>query len=260
MSNPIDKYINKIICGDCLDVLKDFPDGCVKLTVTSPPYNVGANNCPNRKNQKYADAIDDMDAEEYLLFLSNRLMEMIRVSHYVFFNTQSLSNNRKILIRLKYMFRDDYKDEIYWAKTNPAPCINKGCLSSAVENIWIFSKEDNDKRSFDGQSWQGVFNNIIYTPAFNYNKYRLSNNACFPVDVPLYCLGLVEGADTILDPFCGSGTTCVAAKMLGRRYIGIDISSDYCNIARQRLEAVDTGVPVKEQRKGQGALFPKDNQ
>jgi len=59
----------------------------------------------------------------------------------------------------------------------------------------------------------------------------------------------------ILDPFCGSGTTCVAAKMLGRRYIGIDISEKYCQIARQRLEAVDTGVPVKEQQRGQLALF-----
>ena len=62
--------------------------------------------------------------------------------------------------------------------------------------------------------------------------------------------------DLILDPFCGSGTTCVAAKKLGRRYIGIDISEEYCQIARERLEAVDTGVPVKEARQGQGALFP----
>ena len=61
--------------------------------------------------------------------------------------------------------------------------------------------------------------------------------------------------DVVLDIFSGSGTTCVAAKMLGRRYIGIDISEEYCNIARQRLEAVDTGVPVKEAQKGQGALF-----
>jgi len=62
--------------------------------------------------------------------------------------------------------------------------------------------------------------------------------------------------DLILDPFCGSGTTCVAAKMLGRNYIGIDISEEYCEIARQRVRTVETGVPVAEQKRGQMPLFP----
>ena len=82
-----------------------------------------------------------------------------------------------------------------------------------------------------------------------------------PAEKPLSLIGRLaqkHDADLILDPFCGSGTTCVAAKMLGRRYIGIDISEEYCQIARQRLEAVETGVPVKEQNKGQMALFPKE--
>ena len=67
--------------------------------------------------------------------------------------------------------------------------------------------------------------------------------------------GSVKPSDIILDPFCGSGTTCVAAKMLGRSYIGIDISDEYCQIARERIRAVDTGVPVKEARAGQIGLF-----
>ena len=61
--------------------------------------------------------------------------------------------------------------------------------------------------------------------------------------------------ELVVDIFSGSGTTCKMASKLGRRYIGIDISEEYCQIARQRLEAVDTGVPVKEQRKGQMAMF-----
>lgn len=59
----------------------------------------------------------------------------------------------------------------------------------------------------------------------------------------------------VLDCFCGTGATCKAAQNLGRRYIGIEISESYCETARQRLQAVDTGVPVKEQRAGQLALF-----
>ena len=71
-----------------------------------------------------------------------------------------------------------------------------------------------------------------------------------------WCIDKAKAKGIILDPFCGSGTTCVAAKMMGRNYIGIDISEEYCEIARERLKAIDTGVPVKEARAGQQPLFP----
>jgi len=68
-------------------------------------------------------------------------------------------------------------------------------------------------------------------------------------------LTMTPTGGTVLDPFMGSGTTGKAAQNTGRRYIGIDISEEYCEIARQRLRAVDTGVSVKEQNIGQMAMF-----
>jgi len=87
------------------------------------------------------------------------------------------------------------------------------------------------------------------------NAERCGHPTQKPLRVMLWSLSFFPAAELIIDPFCGSGTTCVAAKMLGRRYIGIEISSDYVAIARERLAAVDTGVPVKEARAGQMALF-----
>jgi site-specific DNA-methyltransferase (adenine-specific) len=76
-----------------------------------------------------------------------------------------------------------------------------------------------------------------------------------PIDLIVTLLGVTPPDTLIVDPFCGIGTTCRAAQLTGRRFIGIDISEQYCQIARERLKAVETGVPVKEARQGQKALF-----
>jgi len=91
---------------------------------------------------------------------------------------------------------------------------------------------------------------------FGQNRERIDHPCPRPLEQVAYVVELASVADSlVLDPFCGSGTTCVAAKMLGRRFIGIDISLEYCDIARSRLRAVDTGVPVKEAKAGQLPLF-----
>ena len=131
-----------------------------------------------------------------------------------------------------------------WEKTNP-PVINGQYLWLSAVEFCVYGKHPN-----------AVFNLHCQSPVW---RGPITRNRTHPTEKPLWLmLKIIEASsspnDLILDPFCGSGTTCVAAKMLGRRYIGIDISEKYCEIARQRLEAVDTGVPVKEQRAGQMAL------
>ena len=201
---------NQIICGDCLSVMKDWPDNCVDLVLTDPPY-------------------PDYHQEEFCF-------------------------DWKLITQLDYI---DCKQILFWTAKQSLP------LTYTAIHIW-------DKKVGCGSWYERIFERKGSNEYKVYRHYLINSEVAasytgdtftgHPSQKPLkLMLELVvdysKPNDLILDPFCGSGTTCVAAKMLGRRYIGIDISQKYVDIARMRLKAVDTGVPVKEQLKGQGALF-----
>lgn len=76
--------------------------------------------------------------------------------------------------------------------------------------------------------------NVIHMATECYNQ---QHSAVFPVALPEWFIKLfTEAGDMVLDPFAGSGTTCVAAKRLERNYLGIDINPEYCELARERIE------------------------
>lgn len=207
--------INEIICGNCLEVMKDWPDNCVDLVLTDPPYGVNFQN--NEWDKEIPDWID---------------------------NGVRVGIGTIIITGITTMW--DY----------PRP-------------KWVccwYRPASNSRSKLGGFShWSPI---LIYgihkfnVDTINLHAIQHAYYKGFPHPSPkplALMVWLVEQAtkegDLILDPFCGSGTTCVAAKLLGRNYIGIDISEEYCEIARQRIKAVETGVPVKEQRQGQMALF-----
>lgn len=228
----MDLPINQIVCGDCLEIMADWPDNCVDLVLTDPPYGV-------RKKE-------DWDAWEYFinnlnywldgcLFLSPRTIWFCadKMMPYVLYSREDVFHRLLIWNKPKgSQFAGAMHDNIWYS----------------LEPILVFGEPmplDKNK----GYSYA----------TFDYRtieKKRFGHPTTKPLGLMVKLIEFYSNPnDLILDPFCGSGTTCVAAKLLGRNYIGIDISSDYCQIARQRLEAVDTGVPVKEQRKGQMGLF-----
>jgi DNA modification methylase len=213
--------LNEIIQGDCLDVLKDFSDGSVDLVLTDPPYGIGWNTNYSRFSRGTADKtpiLNDTQPFDPAPFLGYPVVVLFGANHYA----DKLPSGSWLI----------------WDKRNP------------------------DGTSFlsDGEIAWCSKGRGVYIKSISAQWHRSVAGGLHPTQKPVALMEWIlerysSPNDLILDPFCGSGTTCVAAKKLGRRYIGIDISEEYCKIARERLRAVDTGVPVKESRSGQQALF-----
>ena len=222
--------VNEIICGDCLDIMKDWPDKCVDLVLTDPPYGKkyargkhGWGVCDNRPaaqdvrwDKKPTSEIFDLMrriSQEQIIFGGNYFTDKLPPTNsWIFWDKIGITPNKSV-------FADG---ELAWTSFNRV--VKKYTL-----RVMGFINDSKDERQHPTQKPSELFLQIV-------QDYS-------------------QPCDLILDPFCGSGTTCVAAKMLGRRYIGIDISKEYCEIALQRLKAVETGVPVKEARQGQKGLF-----
>lgn len=222
--------VNQIIHGDCLSVMKSWPDNCVDLVLTDPPYGKkyargkrGWGVCNNRP--KYKDVQWDIKptvkvfneinrmSTNQIIFGGNYFTDILSPSNgWIFWDKIGTTVNKSV-------FTDG---ELAWTSFNRV--IKKYTL-----RMMGFINDSKDVRQHPTQKPLELFLEIV-------RDYS-------------------EPTDLILDPFCGSGTTCVAAKMLGRNYIGIDISKEYCEIARMRIKAVETGVPVQEQKAGQGSLF-----
>ena len=238
--------MNEIICGDCIEVMKEMPDNYIDLTVTSPPYNCGID---------YDIYRDDLEYSDYLNFTRNWLMGVFRV----------LKDTGRIALNIPYevnlherggriFLLSDYwqimKDIGFrWAGlidlvetqaqrvkytawgsylSASAPYIYnpKECLIIAYKNEWKKGKGESSLTKEEFIEYvSGMWNYRAETKGLT--------KANFSLDIPMKAIKILSFIDDIvIDPFVGSGTTIEACKILKRRYIGIDISKRYCQIAR----------------------------
>lgn len=183
----------KIIQGDCLEVMKTFPDKSFDLCLTDPPYGIGIANNPFRQKFEKENWDSAVPTKEYF-------DEIFRVS------------KQQIIWGGNYFGLKPSQGFFIWDKKQP-----EDFSSSMCEYAWS-SKQ---------------------APAKMYREWVVSVEKFHPTTKPIelmkWCLGFFPEAQTILDPFMGSGTTLVAAKQSGRNATGIEISEKYCEIARKRL-------------------------
>ena len=240
---------NQIICGDSENELKQFPDNCVDLIFTSPPYNFGLDYDNNNNDAIYW--------EKYFNKLFSIFDECIRVLKFggrIIINIQPLFSDyipsHHIISNYFMDKKMIWKGEIIWEKNNynckyTAWGSWKSPSSPYLKYTWefleIFCKGDLKKIGdskdidIDAESFKNwVMAKWSIAPERRMKEFQ--HPAMFPEELAKRVLLLFSFQnDVILDPFSGSGTTCVVAKENGRNFIGIDNSIEYCNIARKRL-------------------------
>ena len=216
---------NKIICDDCMNILKQLPDKSVDLCLCDPPYgiNVGQKcHSPSKANKTYGKSLApfkkwDCGVWDKIPFAVKQYEEICRAStSQIIFGGNYfgfLPASPCWIVWDKDNGTNDYADcELaYTSFKTPIRKIRHRWNGMLQENM-----SDKDYRQHPTQKPVGVMKWIIE----NYS----------------------QPTDLILDPFCGSGTTCVAAKLLGRNYIGIDISQAYVDIARNRLRDTEESL------------------
>jgi len=216
-------YLDKIICGDCLDVMRGLPDKSVDLVLTDPPYGIGEAKGKNKTRGNLAQAkdygVDDWDDN-----IPERGVfdEIRRVSkHAIIFGgnyfAEYLDNSPCWIVWDKLNGDSDFADcELAW--TN---------FSSAVRKFTF--------------KWQGMLQGDMKEKEIRYHPTQK------PVKLFRQILNSYSNpGDTILDPFLGSGTTAVACVETGRHYIGIELEEKYCEIARRRVAEATPSLFARE--------------
>ena len=240
-----EKWLNKIHQGDCIEVMKQMPEKSVDLIVTSPPYNLRNSTGGGMRNgsgglwenaallKGYAgDYSDDIPYPQYVAWQRACLTAMMRVlkdDGAIFYNHKWRVQDGLLQDRREIVEGFPVRQIIIWQRAGGIN-FNLSYFLPTYEVIYLISnKKFRLAKSNDPTATCGI-GDIWRMNQDTGNEHP----APFPVELPMRCIESTN-ATLVLDPFMGSGTTAVAAEMLGRNWIGIEISKHYCDSANKRI-------------------------
>jgi DNA modification methylase len=253
--------MNKLLHGDCLELMKDIPNNSIDLVVTSPPYD---------DLKTYNGTLEW--SFEIFKGIANQLQRVIKkggVIVWVVADATIKGSETGSSFRQALYFKElglNLHDTMIWTKNRPPLTHNR--YEQTFEYMFVFSKQKlktfnpiedkpnkwkgtkfhGNKRDVNGvaEEWVRSDNKIKdfgrrlnVWDINNVGKAGTEHPAPFPVKLANdHILSWSNKGDVILDPFMGSGTTGVAAKNLNRKFIGIEKDDKYFNIARERIKLV----------------------
>jgi site-specific DNA-methyltransferase (adenine-specific) len=267
----IENYINKVINGDTIDVMSEMPEGWVDLVVTSPPYNVGIKYDTHNDEivmDEYWEWSEKWLTEAYRLLKDDGRMA-INIPYEVnvqarggrvFFASEIYQVMKKVGFKF-YGIVDLEEDSPHRSKTTAwgswmspsAPYIYnpKECVILAYKKVHIkkvkgepqwkgepYLTEDGKNKVAYAEQDKKEFMELVFGQWKYFADTRSLTKATFSMDIPEKAIKILSYKnDVVLDPFNGSGTSCVAAVVHDRRWVGIELSSNYCEIAKQRIQS-----------------------
>jgi DNA modification methylase len=250
-------FVNRIICGDAQEILSRIPDRSIDLIITSPPYNFGH----TYAQDPHDDTHEWNEYFEKLLKVWTECERVLKPGGRIAVNVQPLFSDyvptHHIISRQLARLGLLWKAEFLWEKNNyNAKYTAWGSWKSPsmpyIKYTWEFievfdkethkksgRREDIDITSDEFKEW--VLGKWTFPPETRMKDYE--HPAMFPEELPRRLMKLFSYKnDIVLDPFNGAGTTSLVARKQGRRFVGIDVSEQYCNMALKRVTYGDMAL------------------
>jgi site-specific DNA-methyltransferase (adenine-specific) len=223
--------INKIYNEDCLVTMGKMSNNFIDLTITSPPYNLGVkHHTGNKVFNAYDDYIDDMPENEYQENQIKVLNELFRVTKHggsLMYNHKNRIRNGVQITPYEWIFKTNWKikQEIVWF--NRSQNFDKCRFYPMTERIyWLSKGVDTDFKNEINQ------HDLINDTSEGTEK---DHKRSFPIKLAQRFIMCFPNSEIIFDPYMGSGTTAIASIKEKKKYIGSEISSNYCKIANKRI-------------------------
>jgi len=268
-------FIGKVINGDCIEVMEEMSEGSVDLIVTSPPYGVGIDYDNHDDDVEFEEY--KVFSKEWLtrafrvlkddgriavnipyeinrqkkggrIFMVSEIWKIMQEIGFGFFGVVDLEENSPH--RSKTTAWGSWMSPSSPYIYNPKECIILAYKKNHIKKVkgepeWVgietmIDNEDGTsrKKMVYTEEQKKEFMELVFGQWDYFADTKSLTKATFSMDIPKKAIKILTYKnDIVLDPFCGSGTSVVAAEILDRRWIGIELSENYCDVARKRVQS-----------------------
>ena len=218
--------LNTIYNDNCMNILPNILDNSVDLTLTDIPYD----DC--NMSDKGLRTIDKGKADIITFDINNFIEQLYRItkSIVIIFCSQNQLSDIYIYFKTKQLEGKGTVRQLIWNKLNPSPMNGKFVYLSGIENAIWFKKSN------------GTFNAYCKNTVFSYPS---GNSELHPTEknhllLKELILDNSNENDVVFDPCCGSGSHLLVAKLLNRKYLGVELNKEWFDIAKKRLDYGDS--------------------